>query len=408
MFSILVPTYNRSKILKRCLDSIKNQDFNDYEVFILDDCSKDDTESITKLYTQDSRFKYIKFEKNHGQGVFLINFIVKNRLHKHKYIISIGDDDFLSKNFLKECSKITEFSPDMIATDWGYSFGNITILNREISKTKTYFSNPIKKDDINFLKIKAQTIYDTNFFINNDIFEIKNGETAEVSYQKYYKFAKFGYAPNAYYIFDSSAQNRRKYVQISNWILSMANLSVKNAMQDGKFNKNDFIDSWYSHFNDQSHFLHGFIDFSADEVLEKILINFTAEEAFLKNIQNVAQDFHEKYQDKFYEKYLALNAKLHTFNEMSKIIAKSKTFMVYCKTDWGMQIKEQLEQKSLKFLGFLDDNLAMSHKEFLSSNLTPDFIYIATGRPKLMSTLLDNLSGYKGEILTLRERDDEA
>ncbi|WP_163226609.1 glycosyltransferase family 2 protein [Campylobacter fetus] len=34
MFSIVITTYNRSKLLKRCLDSIKNQTFNQYEVLI--------------------------------------------------------------------------------------------------------------------------------------------------------------------------------------------------------------------------------------------------------------------------------------------------------------------------------------------------------------------------------------
>ncbi|WP_163280589.1 glycosyltransferase family 2 protein [Campylobacter fetus] len=48
MFSIVITTYNRSKLLKRCLDSIKNQTFNQYEVLILDDCSSDDTNEMVK------------------------------------------------------------------------------------------------------------------------------------------------------------------------------------------------------------------------------------------------------------------------------------------------------------------------------------------------------------------------
>ena len=43
-FTITVATYNRSRLLKRSLDSFKSQTFKDFEVLILDDCSTDDTQ----------------------------------------------------------------------------------------------------------------------------------------------------------------------------------------------------------------------------------------------------------------------------------------------------------------------------------------------------------------------------
>ncbi|MDE5603948.1 MAG: glycosyltransferase, partial [Helicobacter sp.] len=58
LFTLTITTYNRSKLLKRCLDSIVMQDFNDFEVWILDDCSSDDTSEMVKAYLKDSRFHY--------------------------------------------------------------------------------------------------------------------------------------------------------------------------------------------------------------------------------------------------------------------------------------------------------------------------------------------------------------
>lgn len=49
--SVIVPTYNEEKSIARCLDSLKNQTFKDYELVIVDGHSKDRTIEIAKKYT---------------------------------------------------------------------------------------------------------------------------------------------------------------------------------------------------------------------------------------------------------------------------------------------------------------------------------------------------------------------
>ena len=50
LLSVIIPTYNRCKILKDCLEVILNQDMPkvDYEVIVVDDGSTDDTEQLVK------------------------------------------------------------------------------------------------------------------------------------------------------------------------------------------------------------------------------------------------------------------------------------------------------------------------------------------------------------------------
>src|SRR3989344_7030115 len=63
--SVIVLTYNSENTIKRCLDSIFNQTYKNFELIILDDGSTDHTIKIIKSY-KDSRIKLYKNEKNLG------------------------------------------------------------------------------------------------------------------------------------------------------------------------------------------------------------------------------------------------------------------------------------------------------------------------------------------------------
>ena len=47
-FTIIVPVYNSEKFIKRCISSILNQNFFDYEIIIINDCSTDASNRICK------------------------------------------------------------------------------------------------------------------------------------------------------------------------------------------------------------------------------------------------------------------------------------------------------------------------------------------------------------------------
>jgi glycosyltransferase involved in cell wall biosynthesis len=48
--SILLPTYNRAEILPSCIEAVISQDFSDWELIVLDDCSNDRTQEVVKGY----------------------------------------------------------------------------------------------------------------------------------------------------------------------------------------------------------------------------------------------------------------------------------------------------------------------------------------------------------------------
>ena len=89
LVSIIIPTYNRSKLLMECLQSILSQTYLNFEVLILDDGSTDDTE--IKVKGLDKRIVYHKLNKI-GNLSLLRNYGVK---HSEGGYIAFCDDDDL-------------------------------------------------------------------------------------------------------------------------------------------------------------------------------------------------------------------------------------------------------------------------------------------------------------------------
>ena len=94
--SIIIPIYNASKYLKRCLDSVINQTKTELEIILINDGSTDNSEEIIKEY-KDKRIRYFK-NKNQGIGKTR-NFGITKATGK--YIMFLDSDDFLDKHACK-------------------------------------------------------------------------------------------------------------------------------------------------------------------------------------------------------------------------------------------------------------------------------------------------------------------
>lgn len=93
--SVLISTFNRSRLLRRAIESVLKQDFDDFEIIIIDDCSQDDTASVVESI-RDSRIRYIRNETNIGsqQGDrALIRRLVYD-LARGSYFVYLCDDDY--------------------------------------------------------------------------------------------------------------------------------------------------------------------------------------------------------------------------------------------------------------------------------------------------------------------------
>ncbi len=99
MVSIIVPIYNPGDRLSVCLESLRKQIYQDIEVIMVNDGSKDCSDAICKEYADiDSRFIYIE-QQNAGVSVARNNGIV----HSHgDYICFVDSDDSVEPDYV-EC-----------------------------------------------------------------------------------------------------------------------------------------------------------------------------------------------------------------------------------------------------------------------------------------------------------------
>ena len=91
--SVIVPVYNSSKHLRKCLDSLKNQTLEDIEFIIVNDCSSDDSLDIICEYLDDSRFILINNKRNRGAGYSRNKGISRSN---GEYIGFVDSDDYIS------------------------------------------------------------------------------------------------------------------------------------------------------------------------------------------------------------------------------------------------------------------------------------------------------------------------
>lgn len=116
--SVIIPVYNAEKYIKECVDSVLNQDFQDYEIIVVNDGSTDNTAQILKEY--DTKIIFIN-QPNSGSSATR-NRGVQNA--EGEYILHIDSDDFIEHNYLSLMyESAVKFDADVVVCDF-YKFIN--------------------------------------------------------------------------------------------------------------------------------------------------------------------------------------------------------------------------------------------------------------------------------------------
>ena len=92
LISIITPCYNAAPFISQAIESVLAQSFGDWEMIIVDDCSRDDSLSIIQKYARiDSRIRYLRTDKPSGSPTLPRNMGIKEA--KGRYIAFLDSDD---------------------------------------------------------------------------------------------------------------------------------------------------------------------------------------------------------------------------------------------------------------------------------------------------------------------------
>lgn len=158
-FSVIVPIYKiPDEYLKKCIDSILNQSFKDYEIILVDDESPDNCGQICDEYSK--RFKNIKVIHQSNQGVSVArNNGVKNS--NGKWIIFVDGDDWVEENYLESFYQmINDEEADIYISSCFVNYPNSQVVNSFFKDDELVFSD-INKDRA-ILQFLCNKIYEDN------------------------------------------------------------------------------------------------------------------------------------------------------------------------------------------------------------------------------------------------------
>ena len=170
-FSIIIPTYNSEKFIKKCIDSIYENHFKNLEIIVVDNNSRDKTLKIVKNSKLKKKIKVFKNNYN-KERAYSRNFgFLKS---KGEYIIFLDSDDILKKKFLINFKKFIDNLKKKNIYLFYSRFEKINHLRRKIQKFNKkylYLNNLLDENNLPNIGIVLRRVvcekikWDENYYL---------------------------------------------------------------------------------------------------------------------------------------------------------------------------------------------------------------------------------------------------
>lgn len=161
--SIIIPAHNASDTIDRCIQSLQTQDFNDWDLIVVDNCSTDNTKAIVEQYaSEDSRIRVLSEDKAGVSNARNMGL----KYAQGDYVCFIDADDTIAQEYLAVLYSKRDY--DLVVCGYCVEYKDMGI-----SRTETHRPNECK-DLINENKKKLIPIFENGFmhFCWNKLFKL--------------------------------------------------------------------------------------------------------------------------------------------------------------------------------------------------------------------------------------------
>tara|TARA_B100000401_G_C52802808_1_gene719466 strand:- start:1349 stop:2251 length:903 start_codon:yes stop_codon:yes gene_type:complete len=166
LVSIVVPTYNHSIYLKRALESIINQTYENWEVIVIDNHSTDNTFEVVANF-KNNRIKYLKV---HNKGIIAISRNIGIKSANGEWIAFLDSDDWWTRDKLEICIQSINEKVDFIYHDLEIIANNSRIFSRKKIK-----SRKLKKPVLIDLLTEGNAIGNSSVLVRKKFLDEING-----------------------------------------------------------------------------------------------------------------------------------------------------------------------------------------------------------------------------------------
>lgn len=111
--AVIVPFYNSEKYFEKCLDSLIEQDYGNYEIWLIDDMGPDDSIEIAERYRakHPDLIRVIRNEENIGQGRSRMEAVQRTDAD---YVMFVDSDDYVAPDYVSRYMAANAEDLDMI------------------------------------------------------------------------------------------------------------------------------------------------------------------------------------------------------------------------------------------------------------------------------------------------------
>lgn len=231
--SIIIPCYNASNYIKKCLDSIERQSYRDFDVHLVDDCSSDNTVDVLKNIASNYRYSIFIHQNQVNKGPSLSR-LVGIRSSNAKYLAFCDSDDVIERDFLlKLFEKIQEGNK--------IAFCNYYVVHSNGKKSERTWFSP--KEQLNIRRLIATgpdsmccLLIEKKIFENIEFPDLRNGEDMALVPVLISKANKIGYVNDCLYNYMYRRNSLSKSIdsELSKSLLTSFNYIQENISKEYK------------------------------------------------------------------------------------------------------------------------------------------------------------------------------